>query len=624
MPRYEITGPDGKRYEVNAPDGASEQDVLAYVQQNAGKSEPAKAKPFANSVGLVPKPGPGFDPTEGMGRGQKFVAGVGKSLVDTKRGAVQFAKDWRQVAPGVFLPVAMTGREEADRIAKQDAPLTEGWGSGFAGNALGTIAQLVGPGGLAKLGTKVTGAAPRVVSGLEALYSAAVPTTVRGGAVQGAALGGLQPVGTGDSRALNTGLGGLLGGAGTGLPQAAGAAIRAVRSSRVTPSGVERQIAQVLRAEADDPARLMAPQPSQIPGVQRTLAEETLDPGIARLERNARSQGRGWDIQDRANNAARVGALEAFAGDSAALRAAQAQRESVAGPLRRQAMQDAGVDTAPVLAAIEAGIQQNAPRRAVASALRDVQDSLSKADGSVRSLYQVRKDIGDLLSGKAGADKSYAKAASKELIQIRDLLDQQIAAKSPAFGQYLDAFRQGSKAVDRIKVGQRLTGKASGGAVLDPVTGKQVLMPASFSAAARDLDAVAAKATGFRKAQAADVLEPADLSTIRNVQDDLERRAFAATAGSGGNSQTFERMALNQRMAGGIASRLPIVGRAFDYLNEVGQARLQARLSEVLANPAQARAILAKLPANDRRVLETAISRAGGLAGGATVPALTE
>lgn len=36
MPTYEITSPDGRRFEVTAPEGASQADVLAYVQQQAG------------------------------------------------------------------------------------------------------------------------------------------------------------------------------------------------------------------------------------------------------------------------------------------------------------------------------------------------------------------------------------------------------------------------------------------------------------------------------------------------------------------------------------------------------------------------------------------------------------
>ena len=34
MPAYKVTAPDGKSYTVNAPDGASQDDVMAYVQAN--------------------------------------------------------------------------------------------------------------------------------------------------------------------------------------------------------------------------------------------------------------------------------------------------------------------------------------------------------------------------------------------------------------------------------------------------------------------------------------------------------------------------------------------------------------------------------------------------------------
>ncbi len=43
MPRYEVTAPDGQRYEVNAPSGATEEDALAYVQEQLarGKNVPS-------------------------------------------------------------------------------------------------------------------------------------------------------------------------------------------------------------------------------------------------------------------------------------------------------------------------------------------------------------------------------------------------------------------------------------------------------------------------------------------------------------------------------------------------------------------------------------------------------
>jgi len=36
MPKYQITGPDGSTYEVDAPEGATEQDVMGFVQSQVG------------------------------------------------------------------------------------------------------------------------------------------------------------------------------------------------------------------------------------------------------------------------------------------------------------------------------------------------------------------------------------------------------------------------------------------------------------------------------------------------------------------------------------------------------------------------------------------------------------
>jgi hypothetical protein len=50
MPRYRVTGPDGGTFEVNAPDGATEADVMAYVQQNAQPRQPAAPSMSAGEI----------------------------------------------------------------------------------------------------------------------------------------------------------------------------------------------------------------------------------------------------------------------------------------------------------------------------------------------------------------------------------------------------------------------------------------------------------------------------------------------------------------------------------------------------------------------------------------------
>ena len=52
MAKYEITAPDGNRYEITAPDNATEDQVLAYAQQNY---QPAQETMATHDVGAVPK-----------------------------------------------------------------------------------------------------------------------------------------------------------------------------------------------------------------------------------------------------------------------------------------------------------------------------------------------------------------------------------------------------------------------------------------------------------------------------------------------------------------------------------------------------------------------------------------
>jgi hypothetical protein len=369
----------------------------------------------------------------------------------------------------------------------------------------------------------------------------------------------------------------------------------------------------VIRQEAQNPQGLMVPQPSAIPGVQRTLAEESKDAGIARLERNARSTGQGFDVQDRANNSARVAALRTIGGDPAQLKAAEQARDAAARAAKAAAFQVKGVDTSRLVSQLERGEARLAQRPAIAKALAEVRTLLQTPGAdTVAGLYNVRKTIGDMLSGSYGGDSSRALAASAELLAVRGQLDRVMAKNAPAFRQYLDAYRSGSVPINRMQLGNELIDRGAGSAIPDPITGDPVLTPAAFSRASGNLDKTAAAATGFRKAKADNYLRPQDRTVIAGVQDDLERRSFAATAGSGGNSHTFERGMLDKRMAASMAARIPGLNIALAELERVGQRRLEMKLAQVLANPAQARSLLARMPEAERRVVENAIRQAGG------------
>jgi hypothetical protein len=379
----------------------------------------------------------------------------------------------------------------------------------------------------------------------------------------------------------------------------------------------------------------MIPSPSAVPGVTRTLFEETLDPGIARLETRSRGVGSGWADRDSANNIARMTALRGFAGDEADIAAAEAQRWQATNGLRNKAFAE-GDETAEQAAAAGFSVADNISglrsqfegiaaeqggRSAVKRAILDVIADLNDAAPTVQGLYNVRKTIGDLLSGKAGTDKAYAKAASAELMQMRDMLDNELVNLAPSFDQYLQSFRSMSGPINRMQTGQAIIERGTGG--LDPVTGEGRLMPGQFGRVARDLDAVAQSATGFNKARAADILKPEDVATINAVNDDLARQAARLVRGAGGGSHTASQLGVGKRIAvRSLARAIPGVGAAVEFLEAQNAQRLEKALERVLANPDEYRAIASLVSREDRRLLEGALIRIAGPGANVTTPAV--
>ena len=647
-------------------------------------------------------------PTDGMSGGERFAAGVGKSLVDTGEGAKQFLGDmpglgFSAVSSGVLgllkgqgftegmvNGLAQMGRERqgmrqaaADR-RESDRDLTS-TGAGLAGNVLGTIGQMIGPGALAR----GTSAAPAIL-----------PTTIRGNALQGGVIGALQPNTGAQDRGLNMLLGGLGGGAGAGLVKVAGATASGLGNllARTGLSGTDRRAAELVAREATNPNALTYQQ-SAVPGVRLPLGESTQDAGLMALENAMRARNRGaFEAIDQSNNAARVGQLERIAGTDADMAAAEAARTSVTGELRDRSFAEGAdysrlsgimndlerarltmqaedvtrlnaaaraaeanrlgamaddvtalnaenapfrgvggaqkfpVMTADEIASMAAAVPElpvmtpkeiarltdsvsrtnlaplhsrlrsisagNSGNPAVQSALNHVNTALEGAGNSVNGLYNVRKYIDALLTGKAGSETTSAKAATRELMQMKNAVDEELSLRAPSFQEYLQAYRQASMPINRMEVGREVL-QRSAGAVPDQL-GNPVLTPAGVMRATGDLDAIAAKATGFKKARASDILSADDVSAIRAIQQDMVRQANRQRSGTAG-SQTAERIAIGDRIAKqSLATRIPWAGQFFEHFEAKANEQLQERLAFMMANPQEAKRVLAALPEKDK------------------------
>jgi hypothetical protein len=180
--------------------------------------------PGSNTPGGPPK-GPGYDPSEGPGTLQfgpwdtgiktsqgvnRFLAGAGQSFADTGRGISQLFGGQTQA--------------DTDEQRRLDAPL-EHTGAGILGNVAGGVAQFAVPGmGGEALGAKIAaklGTSPGALQAAQAIYRITKP------AATGAGYGAIAPVGTGETRGGNAGMGAVAGEVGGVLGDAGASVLRA-------------------------------------------------------------------------------------------------------------------------------------------------------------------------------------------------------------------------------------------------------------------------------------------------------------------------------------------------------------------------------------------------------------
>lgn len=180
MAKFRITGPDGGTYEVTAPDGATEDEVLAYVQRSANQ-------PAASQKGPIPAPSLVTPP---LSTGEGLAVGAGRMIDRLIAGGKQA---W-QAATGADpepLRQQQAFNDAAYRPRQRSNPVSTSLGESLPG-AIASI-PFTGGGGLP--GIMLTGA-----------LSAAAPELLAYGTVGERAERGAK---AGAGGAIGAGLGGL-------------------------------------------------------------------------------------------------------------------------------------------------------------------------------------------------------------------------------------------------------------------------------------------------------------------------------------------------------------------------------------------------------------------------------
>lgn len=378
------------------------------------------------------------DPTDGMSGTQKVLAGAGKAFVDAGRGVRQIVGSDAPTMEGLVTGDKRSSiQREIDQSRELDAPLMN-TGGGVAGNIIGNAAMF----------------AP----------TAAIPgaNTYTGAALLGAAAGAAQPVATGESRGVNTVLGGGAGILGQGVGNAVGRVLKPV-ASRLSP-----EEAALSAAAEREGIKLSAGQATGSRPLQ--IAESVME----NLPLTSAPQLAGKEAQQRAFTAAAL-RRAGIAGDSAAPEVLAGQKASLGGKLSEIAKSNE-VDFNQGLTDKLAQITGEASKRGKSAAepVTNIVDNLLAEVGQSGKIsgetYQEWRQTLAPLAKSGGPDSHYYG-------QIRRALDEAFNSQMDAAGS--EAWKSANRQYGNLKTIMQ----AAGGPGTPAATNQ--LAPAQLSAALR-------------------------------------------------------------------------------------------------------------------------------------------
>ena len=325
--------------------------------------------------------------------------------------------------------------------------------------------------------------------------------TVASGMAAGTA-GGIREGGGGTGSQMAGGLtAGMFAPSTAGMIGAGRGTVRAL-TQPFTQSGQERMAGRLLTEQATDPMqaiRNMEMSTPQIPGSQPTMAATAQDYGLASLERTASQlpEAAGQYAQRLAqNNQARNLLLDKYTANNALI-AAIKKRELITDQVRdRSFSQQTLVKPTLAIEKINNILGSDVgARRLVKEELNDLKSRIQNElgdSGFIRpsKLYEIRKDVNDIIEGNAiGSKAENTRAvASKQLIEIRDVLDKIILSGAPDYDEYMRLYRTMSRPISQIKEMKGITTTASGGTV-DPTTAVRNFTPVRFGKLVEQMEA---------------------------------------------------------------------------------------------------------------------------------------
>lgn len=497
-------------------------------------------KDFSKRIGYLKGADPGeYDPespefkekygaTSGMSGLDKYRAGWGKGVVDLARGAGQ--------------AVGLVSRDDIAESRERDAALMD-TGAGKVGNIMGTVASL----------------AP----------TAFIPgaNTLAGAGAIGGGLGFLQPSTSTKETLLNTGIGAataplaILAGRGLSAGYRGGKAL----VEPLTKAGQGRIAARTVQAAAGGPAAareaaksIRAGLDDVLPGVKPTTAELANNAGLAQLDRTLRNNQefiQAYGLRDSGNRNAVINAVSDLAGDSGKRDAAEAAREAASKEMYKQATSAVYAVDDKLADLLQRPAVQQAMKRAetlAANQGRPFRFSTTSSEAFAgagvgskttpqvtgQGLQDLKMAMDEMLSDPASG---FTGKAGDTIKNLRGQIIDWMESANPAFKASREAYKATSRPINQMDIGQVLRDKLV--PALADYGQNTRLNPQAFAAALREGDATAAKAMGRPYGAMDEILDKPQQKMLRQVANQLARRANAQDLGRATGSNTGQNLA---------------------------------------------------------------------------------
>lgn len=478
----------------------------------------------------------GKELTDSMSTTDKLLAGAGKSMMDIYRGGKRLAN---MVGIGDYDQEAAKADQELDKpLMATTAGKVGKYGTDIA---LTFVPGLKGQQVLTEGVKTASRFLPRAVS---AVTRASAPYV--GAAGSGAAIGALT---TPEDMGEGASMGALAGAGGEAAGRVLSAAYKGGKAAvePLTEEGRNRVLKRTFERFATDPNKVRAASQAPVelvPGVTPTLAEASLDPGIAQLQRGAAAgspdvasalaEARGRQV------AGYRTVLDDLAGNDGKREFFESARDATADSLYAKA-RAGGLQMDDEL---QAQVGDLLKRPSVQSAVEQAKVlakekgiDITNPSGSATGLMYVDDALSDQIGSAARAGNNKLVAALRDTQdQLRSFLDQ----AAPAYGEARRTYAEMSRPINQMAIGQTLRDKALP-ALTDLSDGGLARVNAnSYANALRNADRTAAQATGLRSASMSNVLDPAQMQSVQGIGQDMARYATAQELGRVPGSPTAQ------------------------------------------------------------------------------------